>query len=160
MYTCCVDQNPFQAPAVDEPSPLAASTTYKLYSPQAVGIATFLASAFGGGWVLGKNYKRIGEPQKAWLCFFGGLGVTLLIMLGGLTMPDGVASVFRAPLHFGLIWLSRSLAKSWQGAAFERHRANGGAVASNWGAVGISALALVLLVVVGSCAIVVLDIEA
>jgi hypothetical protein len=126
------------------PSGLPANVTvisiHPMYSAGQVGLATFLGGPVGGGWLMALNYKRLGEPGKARMTI--GLSVLAMAVLAaiGLVTPGRSMSW----LAIVAIVAMRRLAKSLQGAAYDRHVAAGGSRGSSWRAAGLGVASLAI----------------
>src|SRR4051812_19404179 len=108
-----------------------------MYSAGQIAAATFFGSTLGGGWLLARNYKRLGEPGKARTALLLSIAVTAVLI--------AIAALVPGPTSFigiGAIAGMAALARSVQGERFNRHLALGGPQASNWSAVGIGAASL------------------
>lgn len=104
--------------------PQEAAPTYRLFTPDEVGIATFLGSPLAGGFLMMQNLKRLGRPSLAPL-WMGLLG-TLLSIVVGLLVPYG------GGLGLALVFVMRHLAQTQQGPTVLRHRELGGRYESPW----------------------------
>ena len=137
--------NPYQppaAPAPAEPSPSSA----RLFKVSGVGLATFFSSVMGGGLLMAANYRALGEHDKARRAF-------LYSLLGGVAalgvafmLPDGVGYALALTLLqlVVMVWL----AKREQGHRIASDRRAGSRPRSNWLAVGIGLLVLIVQFVV------------
>jgi hypothetical protein len=88
------------------------------------------------------NYHRMGQASKVVPAILAGLGVIAGAVLLGFLLPSGAS----AGVAMGLIFATRSAAKSLQGAAVDEHIARGGQLASKWGAfsVGMAVLGVIV----------------
>jgi hypothetical protein len=85
------------------------------------------------------NYQRLGRSAAAFHATFWTLAVTMVVCTIGFILPatnDIPNSYFLVPQIFAMY----GLAKSYQGPVIEKHRKAGGAMASAWGAAGLSIL--------------------
>jgi uncharacterized integral membrane protein len=126
---------------IEKPLPVP-PPTYRLYSPAAVVLATVIGGLAAGGVVLALNYWRWRQHREAWYATIGGILGTIILLGLAVTLPDQVpAPAFLVPqlilVHF--------IAKQQQGSRYEAHLAEGGRKASNWKAVGIGALFLLII---------------
>lgn len=122
-----------------------AAPTYKLNSPAAVAIATFIGSSLAGAWLMAENCKMLGQRdqlKKVW-----GLGVGLLFAMLALSLvlPDSVPGMVFTVAQTVVMQM---LAKQRFETTLAAHGASGGLVFSKWRAAGIGLLfALALLAV-------------
>jgi hypothetical protein len=106
----------------------------RLFTPNQALLACLLGSPTAGCNLLALNFVKLGKRREAVMTFAGGLVGTLLLFGIGHFWPDGHSTTPIAMLGaFALKYVARGL----QGDAVAAHRANGGAVASWWTAVGI-----------------------
>ncbi|HEX2689673.1 MAG TPA: hypothetical protein VHN14_23810 [Kofleriaceae bacterium] len=119
------------------PSSLPANVTvisiHPMYSAGQVCLATFIGGPLGGGWLMALNYKRLGQPGKARVAV--GLNVLAIVALTAIGFATPGWSM--SGLAIGSIFGMRALAKSLQGAAYDRHVQAGGSRGSSWRAAGI-----------------------
>lgn len=142
--------NPYAAPqalpghAMTAASPLAARLDAALYTPNHVGLATFLGSPFGGAVIMAINEHRIGRTGAAVKTVLAGLvGTGLLVTVASL-LPDGVP---RFPFSIGPLLLMGAIARSRQDAFVRHHHAMGGRRGSGWAAAGIGLLSAIVVLV-------------
>jgi hypothetical protein len=120
---------------------------YPLYSADQVGIATFLGGPIGGGWLIARNYKRLGQVGAAWTTMIATVVATaalLAIAFFGPQLPPiglGVMGVV------GMI----AIARGTQGSMLAHHASVGGRKGSSWIALatGLVSIVITLGVVVG-----------
>lgn len=113
----------------------------RLYSPRHVAWATFLGSPLAGCVLMGLNFFRFGDSSTAWMTIGWGTLGTIVMFVVAFFLPDNFPSVvIPAATTFGMFHLAKSL----QGARYERHLAEGGQKASGWAASGIAVLCLVV----------------
>ena len=138
-------QRPLPQPAVIAPTmPLeyaaAPAAQHSLYSPGAVGLATFVGAPVAGAAIMAMNYRRLGRPAAAAKAvLWGVLGTAALIALG-FALSNQAPGL---PLAFVPVVIMLQLARSLQGEAFSQLKTDGGKVASLWKAFGIGAASLV-----------------
>lgn len=122
-----------------------------MYSAGQVGLATFLGGPIGGGWLMALNYKRLGEPGKA----RAAVGLSVLAMAVLVAIGFATPGQRMSWLPIVLFIAMRGLAKSLQGAAYDRHVALGGSRGSSWRAagIGLASVAICFGVIVGVAAI-------
>ena len=142
-----MEQNPYAPPkapvsdlATRDGAPVAAEGP--LYSPNQVGVAAFLASAFAGAWLMAADYRATGQPIKARNALWIGALTTLATIGLGFVLPDKFPnSVLPLAVAFGM----RAVAEKEFNAILKDHDAAGGALHSWWRVVGISVLIIVAL---------------
>lgn len=118
---------------------------YKLYTPKGVMIATFFGTAIAGGYLIAKNYKRLGNDSGAWQAMFYSLLVVIGSFIVGSFLPDNFPSMaVSVPVLFGM----GVVMKHRQGAALEQHLQNHGQYESCWKAWGISLLFMVAIALI------------
>ncbi len=123
------------------PAPLEAAPDYKLYTPDQVGLATFLGSALAGGYLLYQNSRRLGRPTLVPLAL--GIGATLLAIGLALVTPVG------AGIAIGLVFAMRQLAQGEQGARVREHQQKGGKLESGWNAAGVGVISALMVLSLG-----------
>ena len=117
---------------------------YKLYKVSGIGIATLVGTILAGGYLMAVNHRRLGNADKAkstlvysFLTFVGILVIAFLIP-EDMSIPDTVFTVAQVVAMV-------AIAKQWFEQPIIAHRANGGLMASNWKAFGISLLFMIVL---------------
>ncbi|WP_097305204.1 hypothetical protein [Pseudomonas chlororaphis] len=129
--------NPFQTPAAELQTPAAATAPLRLYSINAVGLATFLGTSLAGSYMIASNLKAMGresEVKKAW---YIGIGLFILMMVLGMVLPESVPTVvFVLPPIFAMNAYARQLF----GSAVLEHKLSKGPFFSLWRVAGISLL--------------------
>ncbi|AZC33603.1 hypothetical protein PUP68_29635 [Pseudomonas chlororaphis] len=135
--------NPFQTPAAELQTP-AATAPLRLYSINAVGLATFLGTSLAGSYMIAANLKALGresEVKKAW---YVGIGLLVLMMVLGGVLPESVpAMVFVLPPLFAMNAYARQLF----GPVVIEHKLSKGPFFSLWRVAGISLLFMLAFVV-------------
>lgn len=115
---------------------------FKLYSVKGIVIATFFGSALAGGYLIAKNYQRLGKQSYArWALFYAVLALITTVFLGEVLLESVPATMVSIPIFFAM-WLA---AKQLQGAAIEQHMQNQGQLESCWKAFGVSLLVAVVI---------------
>jgi hypothetical protein len=115
----------------------------RLYSERAIWIATFLGSPLAGGILLRKNFICLQDERKGNIALGAALLFTVLLFGSLLVLPEEVVDKLPnqlIPLVYTVIMYQ--LARHYQGAAMEAHKAGGGEFYSGWNAAGIGALCL------------------
>jgi hypothetical protein len=114
---------------------------FKLHSPRAIGLATFLGMPLAGGVLLALNSWRLGNLAMARECIlFGFTNTWILVGLSLLNLPIGLLQLF---CILGMYKLAHEL----QGGAFRKHLENGGRKCSLWLAAGVGLGCIVMMVV-------------
>lgn len=135
--------DPYQAPraAVEDPPGGADAPLFRI---SAIGLATVLGSVLAGGWLIAMNYAALGRPAQARKARWFSLLTLIVVMVLAEVLPVQVpAALFVVVQVLGTVHLARSL----QGEAIAARAASGRPMRSNWLAVGISLVFLVLLLV-------------
>jgi len=141
-----MDRNPYAPPT----APVSAHTgdgrpvapVAPLYTPNQVAVATFLASAIAGGWLMAANFRAIGLREKARHSLLIGIGVTAATVALGLLLPERFPNfVLPIAVAFGI----RALAERHFSALLAGHVEAGGEVRSGWRVAGISLAVLAIL---------------
>jgi hypothetical protein len=122
--------------------PVAAAPSYKLYTPGAVGLATFLGSPIAGTVVMAINYKRLGNRSAAGKALALGFVGTVALGTVAALLPQALSLAPSIGAWVGM----NSIAKSLQGEVVEEHTSRGGQLASNWKAAGIAVVVCIMLV--------------
>src|SRR5690606_4125770 len=114
---------------------------YELYKVSAIGIATFFGTILAGGLLLSKNFKRLGKESAARDALIYSVIATVAVTALALLIPEDwniPSFAFTVPQLVAMM----QIARQQQEADIDRHIDNGGALASNWKALGISLLVL------------------
>ncbi|HEX3474977.1 MAG TPA: hypothetical protein VHT91_08040 [Kofleriaceae bacterium] len=122
------------------PADVTVISIHPMYSAGQVTLATFLGGPLGGAWLIGLNYKRLGEPAKARTAI--GLGVLAMAALIAIGLATG--GMFTLVLAFIPILALNMLASSLQGDAYDRHVSAGGSRGSSWRAAGLGVASLAI----------------
>ena len=128
--------------APDEPPP-----TYRLFTPRAVAISSFIGSSVAGGIVMAINYYRVGKRGESAAAVIGSVLLLIVLAVGMAFAPQAES----APATLvGLVQatLMYVAAQSLQGTLLEKHVARGGPLESGWLGAGIGCLTGILLAVV------------
>ena len=143
-----MDSNPYAPPKAAvadavERLPTEVSPDTMLYSVGQITLATFLGAPLAGGWLIARNYKALGQPEKAGMNLFWSIVGTLVLIGLAFVLPDNFPNI-------GISVVSVIAVKSWADAQFGkllgRHRAANGKVHSWWRAVGIGVLCLAIMI--------------
>lgn len=117
---------------------------HRLYTPQHVGLATFLGTPLAGAYLLARNYWSLGKSSSGWNSL--GLGVlgTILILAVAALIPS------RAPttgITIGLVFGMMQAAKGLQQKEIDAHVARQGRLHSGWRAAGVGLLGCAVVIV-------------
>ena len=135
--------NPYAASEVDDISFVPLRASGNLFTPTAVGIATFCGSMFAGGVVLALNYSRLNQKGLALQALLWSFLATVLFVSLIMFLPDfpGDTIVYTGTQ----ILVMYNLTLRLQGENLADHIHEGGKLASNWWGVLIGLLAAVVL---------------
>jgi hypothetical protein len=120
---------------------------FALYKVSAIGLATFLGSMAAGGLLLSKNFKKLGKETEARNALIYSVIATIAVFIIGMNIPEDwniPGIIFTIPQ--GLVMYH--IAKHMQEKDINQHIENGGALASNWKAAGISILVFIGVMIV------------
>ncbi|MDI9238382.1 hypothetical protein QLQ15_05580 [Lysobacter sp. LF1] len=145
--------NPYRRPAAAVPASTAPVEGARLYKVSGIGLATFIGSALAGGWLMARNYRALGEHDKARRALGYSLLATIAIMLLGVVLPDKVPAF---ALTLPQLIAAMQVARRYQGDRIAEYEAASQAY-SNWRAFGVSLLVLVVLLLVLVSAAVMLE---
>ena len=115
----------------------------KLYSARTIACATFLGGPLAAGYLMAKNYYRLGEEAGKKSFLYGFAATALLLFLIIFFFDESLDSVPNYLLPLAQALLVYWLVKREQGSYFQEHLENGGRKASWLGALGISLVSLV-----------------
>ena len=136
-------------------SDFSISPETKLFKTSAVGVATFFGSLLAGGIIIGLNYLRMNEQVKARNTIILSLLAFAVFMGTAWFLPDNIPNMAYTIVQ---VVIMMQIARKFQEGTIKHHMENGGRLASNWVAFGISLLALILIIAILFLAIFVLDI--
>jgi len=122
----------------------ASSVDYQLYKISGIGIATFFGSILAGGFLMSRNYKKLGKHAAATKALVYSAIATVAVLVISFLIPEDL-NIPNLAFTIPQIIVMVQLAKKEQGADIEAHAANGGVLASDWKAFGISLLVIVAL---------------
>ncbi len=130
-------------PATDPAPTGKASTAGAIYGPNLVFLGTLLGSLAGGGALMALNAWRLGRRRAATLLFAAGVGATAALMVLSSYVPEGSLAGSRL---VGLLvaLVGRQVAMLVQGRAYGEHLSEGGPRGRWWGALGVTLLVSVL----------------
>lgn len=121
------------APSIED-KPDLRPPDFKLFDPEAVGIAAFLGSGAAAGIVAAVNELRLGNQKRALAAVAAGLLLTVGLIILGQLIPWGGAAT---GISIGFAIGAREFARKHYDKAYADHMRAGGAYASRWGAAGI-----------------------
>lgn len=124
----------------------------KLYSSNAIAMATFLGGPLVAGYLLCENYRVLGEEKKAKQAFVLGIIATIVVFGGLLLLPETI--VDRIPNYvFPAIFagIASWIVETKQGDILRQHKAFGNAFYSGWRSAGLALVSalIILICVVG-----------
>jgi len=122
----------------------ASSADYQLYKISGIGIATFFGSMLAGGFLMSRNYKKLGKDAAAMKALVYSALATVAVLVISFLIPEDL-NIPNLAFTIPQIIVMVQLAKKKQGNDIDAHVANGGALASDWKAFGISLLVIVAL---------------
>jgi len=105
---------------------------YTLYSPAAVGLATFLGSPLAGTVFMAINYRRLGKTGAAVCALVVGLLATVILVALGVVTQSSAGVGIGIAGFLGTLFAAKAL----QGPTVEQHQAAGGKI----GSTGIAAV--------------------
>ncbi|GAA5068638.1 hypothetical protein [Lysobacter panacisoli] len=130
--------NPYRSPEAVVPTTTAPAPGARLYKVSGIGLATFFGSVLAGGWLMARNYRALGEHDKARRALGYSVVAAVVVVLLALLLPDEVPNMaFIVPQLIALT----QLARRYQGDRIAEYEAADQAY-SNWRAFGISLLAI------------------
>ncbi|WP_447593467.1 hypothetical protein [Aquipseudomonas campi] len=138
--------NPFQSPEAELIESTDSATLRRpVYSVAAVGVATFFGTPLGGAWVLAHNLRTLGLGNKVATAWWLGIGLLVASFILSLVLPENIPTLpFVMAQLFGMV----QYAKSTLGDRVDQHKAQNGAMYSNWRAFGIALLFTLAVLVV------------
>lgn len=122
-------------------------SNYALYKVSGVGLATFIGTPLAGGIILSINYKRLGKFSESRKSIIFSLLGTLALLFLAVLIPDDL-HVPNTVFSVVPIVVMIMLAKQLQEAEINRHISTGGAIASNWKALGIGFIVIICMLAV------------
>ena len=138
-------QNPYKTPESDvTPEGKQKTYSYRLFKVTGIGVATFFGTALAGGYLIYRNYKNLGNDAAAKKVMLLSAVATAALFGVSLIIPEGVAGP-NVGLTIAQVVVMTQLAKKWFEDDLLDHEVNGGTLASNWLAFGISLLVFLLL---------------
>jgi hypothetical protein len=121
----------------------------KLYTEQAIAIATFIGGPLGGSYLLSLNYMLLGEEEAGQRAIKWGLAGTIFMLLLFFLLPGTVSdAVPNMVYNMAFTGLFYYLAKRLQGECLAEHRQLCGSFMTRWRAVGVGLISMVIAVLV------------
>ncbi|MDC0610216.1 hypothetical protein OAP63_05740 [Vibrio sp.] len=118
-----------------------------MFSEAGILIATFIGSIFAGGYLMALNYKRLGLTESYKKSLLISTVATLLlftIIIFGEVSSNIPNIVFTLPQIMAVYFI----AKQYQKPLIEKHKYEGGMLASNWLAAGIGSIIMLIVMVI------------
>jgi hypothetical protein len=124
---------------------LTAPPEYKLYRDRAIYLATFLGGPLVAGYLIGENYRNLGEKKLVWRTWIFAFIATVLIFAMATHLPESLNhSSYIIPILYA--GMTQYLVKRLQGTQLAIHEQNGGQFYSVWRAVLASLIGLALII--------------
>jgi hypothetical protein len=117
----------------------SANPDSRLYSPRQIYVAAFIGSPVAACWCLARNYRQLGNPERAqkWLIWGGGGSIVIIVLL---CFIPGAQRLPRYIIPIAYSFTFREIAMRIQGDAVAHHISAGGRLASWWLVIGVSLL--------------------
>ena len=128
--------------------------TSKLYTENAIRIATFLGGPLVTGYLLADNYRQLGETQKIPTTWMGAILATGAIFVIGLYLPANTPP-YLLPIAYTIA--AYYVAQNLQGVKIRAHIAAGGEIWSIWRAVVAGLVGLVIIIALALAAFFLMD---
>lgn len=119
--------------------------TTKVYTPNAIRIATFLGGPWITGYLVAENYKQLNQRDMVGRTWALTIISTIIIITIAIFLPPSVPG-FIFPLFYSS--LAYLIVKKFQGNSIATHIQHGGQTFNTWRAVAISLTSLILVVIV------------
>lgn len=128
--------------------------TSKLYTENAIRIATFLGGPLIAGYLIADNYKQLGETEKIKTTWMIAIIATVLLFVIAWFLPEKTPPyLLPIPYTVGAYYLAQNL----QGAKIKAHIAAGGQTWSIWRAVVAGLVGFVIIVAIVFAAFILMD---
>lgn len=116
-----------------------------LYSPLAIGGATFLGGPLAAGYLISENFRALKKTRAAGISLVAGI-ITTIVIFGALfmlpeNMVDSIPNQVIPVIYMGIIW---SILSRTQGAILKLHKENGNKFYSGWRVAAIGLIALLI----------------
>ncbi|HET7180563.1 MAG TPA: hypothetical protein VFI14_12600 [Chryseosolibacter sp.] len=116
-----------------------ASPARRIYSINAIWVATFLGGPLSAGYFIAENFKTLGERNKVGRTWIAAIASTIIVFGGIFLVPDAEKIPRQLiPLVYSLI--AYAAVKQLQGDKISRFIAQSGRVFSTWRTIGLSLL--------------------
>ena len=117
----------------------------KLYSDNAIRVATFLGGPLVAGYLIAENYKQLGEADKIKLTWLYSVLATIVVFVIAFLLPDSTPAPL---LPIGYTVAAYYLVQKLQGAKIKAHIAGGGQMWPMWRAIVAGIIGLVIIVAI------------
>jgi hypothetical protein len=135
-----MDHNPYAPPA-------AAVTdivnTRAVFSPRQILVAAFLGSPIAATWLIHRNFMTLGDASRGLRALWLGTAVSVAVLAVAFYLPQRIPDVL-LPLIYSVALYQYALHRF--GAAYRQHLTAGGRTGSWWSVLGVSLLAVLILV--------------
>lgn len=118
---------------------------FQLFKISGIGLATFFATTLAGGILIAMNFKRLGKEAKAKNAIIYSIIATIAIFFIAFIIPEDM-NIPNTVFTVVQVVVMVQLAKQLQQSDIREHVSNGGELASNWKAFGISILVLLAII--------------
>lgn len=150
------EMNPYAPPKSDDAPPGPAEATeipaYKLYTPAQVTLATFLGTPIAGMYLLSTNRRRMGHAGQATTTLLGGVGVTVLLIVLAIVLPESVGRAVPLVTTIAVSQYARI-----DQPLLDAHLARRGQKESSWKAAGFGLAGMVALLAILFAVILIVD---
>jgi hypothetical protein len=124
---------------------LIAPPEYKLYRDRAIYLATFLGGPLVAGYLIGENYRNLGEKNLVWRSWIYAFIATVLIFAMATRLPETTHHTsYIIPILYAA--MTQYLVKRLQRPQLAIHERNGGQFYSIWRAALVSLIGLALII--------------
>lgn len=117
----------------------------KLFSQNAISLATFFGGPLAAGYLVKKNYDALNQTENSKKALMYGVLGTILIFTGLIAIPettlDKIPNALIPAIYTGVIYF---IVERIQGQVLKNHKAEGGEFYSGWKAAGIGTIAMVI----------------
>jgi len=121
----------------------------KLYSERALSIATFFGGPLVAGYMMGENFKALGDYKSGTRSFIIGFISTVALYAALFLLPDNIIDSIPAPVIPGIYtFIIILIFHKYQKPAVIRHKENGGEFYSGWKAAGIGTIFFIIQIAV------------
>ena len=120
---------------------------FKLYKDRAIYVGTFLGGPLVAGYLAAENFKQLGQTDKVKTTWLIAIGATIII-LGGTFLIPGIDKIPNYIIPLINTVIAQLLVSKFQGKAIEAHIETGGQTFSNWRAVWIGLVGVLILLAI------------